>query len=52
MPALVADAGDPGQLAVAGLDHPACEGVLALTEDDEANLAVAQTVALLRPGCP
>src|SRR3954452_22241606 len=52
VPALVADAGDPGHLAVAGLDHPACEGVLALTEDDEANLAVAQTVALLRPGLP
>ena len=49
---LVADAGDPGHLAVAGLDHPACEGVLALTEDDEANLAVAQTVALLRPELP
>src|SRR3954453_10460273 len=52
VPALVADAGDPGHLAVAGLDPPACEGVLALTEDDEANLAVAQTVALLRPGLP
>jgi voltage-gated potassium channel len=52
VPGLVADAGDPGHLAVAGLDHPALEGVLALTEDDEANLAVAQTVALLRPELP
>ena len=52
VPGLVADAGDPGHLAVAGLDHPACEGVLALTDDDEANLAVAQTVALLRPELP
>jgi Trk K+ transport system NAD-binding subunit len=52
VPGLVADAGDPGHLAVAGLDHPACEGVLALTEDDEANLAVTQTAALLRPGLP
>ena len=52
VPALVADAGDPGHLAVAGLDHPACEGVLALSNDDEANLAVVQTVALLRPELP
>jgi Trk K+ transport system NAD-binding subunit len=52
VPGLVADAGDPGHLAVAGLDHPACEGVLALTNDDETNLAVAQTVALLRPDLP
>jgi voltage-gated potassium channel len=52
VPGLVGDAGDPGHLGVAGLDHPACEGVLALTDDDEANLAVAQTVALLRPDLP
>jgi Trk K+ transport system NAD-binding subunit len=52
VPGLVADAGDPGHLAVAGLDHPACEGVLALTDDDEANLAVAQAAALLRPDVP
>jgi voltage-gated potassium channel len=49
VPGLAADAGDPGHLAVAGLDHPCCEGVLALTDDDEANLAVTQTAALLRP---
>jgi Trk K+ transport system NAD-binding subunit len=52
VPGLVGDAGDPGHLAVAGLDHPCCEGVLALTDDDQANLAVAQTVALLRPDLP
>jgi voltage-gated potassium channel len=52
VPGLVGDAGDPGHLGVAGLDHPACEGVLALTDNDEANLAVAQTVALLRPDLP
>ena len=51
VPGLVADAGDPGHLAVAGLDHPACEGVLALTEDDEANLAVAQTARCCAPSC-
>ncbi len=52
VPGLVADAGDPGHLAVAGLDHPSCEGVLALTDDDEVNLAVVQAAALLRPELP
>ena len=52
VPGLVADAGDPGHLAVAGLDLPSCEGVLALTDDDEANLAVVQAAALLRPDSP
>jgi voltage-gated potassium channel len=52
VPGLVADAGDPGHLAVAGLDHPSCEGVVALTDDDEANLSVAQSAALLRPELP
>ncbi|MET0900217.1 MAG: NAD-binding protein [Mycobacterium sp.] len=52
VPGLVADAGDPGHLAVAGLDLPSCEGVVALTDDDEANLAVVQAAALLRPDIP
>jgi voltage-gated potassium channel len=49
VPGLVGDARNPHDLQVAGLDHPSCEGVLALTDDDEANLAVAMTAALLRP---
>ena len=52
VPGLVGDARDPGHLAVAGLGHPYCEGVLALTDDDEANLAVTMTAALLRPDLP
>jgi voltage-gated potassium channel len=52
VPGLVGDAGDPGHLGLAGLGHPCCEGVLALTDDDEANLAVTQAVALLRPELP
>src|SRR5690348_4125455 len=52
VPGLVADAGDPGHLAVAGLHHASCEGVLALTDDDEANLAATQAAALLRPDLP
>ncbi|WP_019970448.1 TrkA family potassium uptake protein [Mycobacterium sp. 141] len=49
VPGLAADAGDPEHLTVAGIDLPSCEGVLALTDDDEINLAVVQAVALLRP---
>jgi Trk K+ transport system NAD-binding subunit len=39
-------------LGVAGLAHRDCEGVLALTNDDDANLAVVMTVSLLRPEVP
>ena len=52
VPGLAADAGDPRALTVAGLEHPRCEGVLALTDDDEVNLVVAMTAALLRPNLP
>jgi len=52
VPALVADAGNPHTLRTAGLGHPCCEGVLALTDDDEANLAVTMAAALLRPELP
>lgn len=52
IPGLVADAGNPHHLAAAGLDHPFCSGVLALTNDDETNLAVTMTAALLRPDLP
>jgi voltage-gated potassium channel len=52
VPGLTADAGDPDNLRLAGLAHPRCEGVLALTNDDEVNLTVTMTAALLRPGLP
>jgi Trk K+ transport system NAD-binding subunit len=52
VPGLVGDVRDPGLLEIAGLDHPYCEAVLALTDDDEANLAVTMTAALLRPALP
>ena len=52
VPGLAADARDPGHLGVAGLDHPCCEAVVALTDDDETNLAVVMTTALLRPDLP
>jgi Trk K+ transport system NAD-binding subunit len=49
VPGLVGDVRNPSHLGVAGLDHPFCSAVLALTNDDEANLAVTMSVALLRP---
>jgi len=52
VPGLVGDARDPGNLVFAGLGHPSCEAVAALTDDDEANLAVTMTAALLRPDLP
>ena len=52
VPGLAADARDPGHLAVAGLGHPCCEAVVALTDDEEANLAIVMAAALLRPDLP
>jgi Trk K+ transport system NAD-binding subunit len=52
VPGVAGDARDPHVLGVAGLGHPWCEGVLALTNDDEVNLAVAMAAALLRPELP
>jgi voltage-gated potassium channel len=52
VPGLAADVRDPDHLGVAGLDHPSCEAVVALTDDDEANLAVVMAAALLRPDIP
>src|SRR3954469_10795398 len=52
VPGLAADVRDPGLLSVAGLDHPSCEAVVALTDDEEANLAVVMAAALLRPEVP
>src|SRR5687768_11377347 len=52
VPGLVADVRDPGHLGVAGLGHASCEAVVALTDDDEANLSVVMAAALLRPDVP
>ncbi len=49
IPALASDARNPHILTAAGLDHPLCEGVLAMTDNDEVNLAVTMAAALLRP---
>ena len=52
VPGLAADVRDPGHLGVAGLGHASCEAVVALTDDDEANLSVVMSAALLRPDVP
>src|SRR5687767_4314521 len=51
-PALSADARIPENLVAAGLKRHECRGVLALTNDDQANLAVAMAVRLLHPAIP
>jgi Trk K+ transport system NAD-binding subunit len=50
MPALCADVQLPDVLIKAGVRHPMCAGVAALTDDDHANLAVAIAVKLINPG--
>ena len=52
IPGLVADAANPQHLGAAGLESPFCTGVLALTNNDETNLAVTMAATLLRPDLP
>ena len=52
VPAVQADCGTPAVLGMAGLGHRECEAVLALTDDDDANLAVVMTTSILRPDLP
>ena len=49
VPALLGDARDAERLIEAGLRHRSCEAVLAVTGDDQANLNVVMSAALLRP---
>jgi Trk K+ transport system NAD-binding subunit len=49
VPALQADASDPQALLLAGLRHPQCKGVLALTGSDAVNTKIALTAKLLAP---
>ncbi len=48
-PALAANATLADNLLIAGLNHPRCKGVLALTAKDEVNLAIGVAVRLLKP---
>ncbi len=49
---LAADARLPDNLVAAGLRKDNCRGVLAITNDDQANLSAAMTVKLLEPNVP
>jgi Trk K+ transport system NAD-binding subunit len=49
-PALAADMSSPDALVIAGIGKPECRGVLALSEQDGTNLAIAMTARLLHPG--
>ena len=49
VPALRGDARSPTQLRKAGLEHPKCAGVVALTDNNEFNLKIAITSKLLHP---
>ena len=52
VPGLGADASDSEHLIKAGLKHPMCRAVAAITNDDRANLKVAMTTRLLHPDIP
>ena len=52
VPALRGDASDPQVLTAAGLRHPDCAGVLALTGNDRVNLKIALTARLLNKDLP
>ena len=52
VPALCADAMDSGSLTAAGLKHPQCQGVVAITSDDHCNLTIAISSKLLAPELP
>ena len=52
IPGLATDASNPHHLNIAGLSHPHCMGVLALTNDDHTNLAVTIAATLIRPDLP
>jgi Trk K+ transport system NAD-binding subunit len=49
VPGLCADVDDARHLLEAGLRHPKCIGVVALTDSDEVNIKIAVTSKLLNP---
>lgn len=52
VPSLCADARMPEVLLQAGIQHPLCKGVVALTDNDHANLAIAVSIKLIKPYLP
>lgn len=51
-PMNLSDAAQPGALVEAGLLSPRCRGVVAVTQDDLTNQAIAVNVRMLRPTVP
>lgn len=51
-PTVLADASQPMMLEQAGLLNPHCQGVVALTDDDATNQAIAVSARLLQPRVP
>lgn len=49
VPVLCADASKPDNLEYAGIRHPCCQGVMALTNSDNANLSIAIASKLQYP---
>lgn len=49
VPALEADVRDPAMLGLAGMGDRRCQGIVVVTDDDDANLAVVMAGHLLRP---
>jgi Trk K+ transport system NAD-binding subunit len=49
MPGLCADASTPKHLLAAGLEHPACRALVALSNDDDVNLKIAVMARHLNP---
>lgn len=49
MPGIRADAGAPKHLLAAGVEHPACLALIALTNDDDVNLKIAVMARHLNP---
>lgn len=49
VPSIAGDASEPEVLELAGIRHPRCKGVIAVTASDETNLKIAITSKLLHP---
>jgi len=49
VPSIIGDASDAKQLENAGIKHPKCKGVIAVTSSDETNLKIALCSKLLHP---
>ena len=49
VPSIIGDAAEPDILQLAGIRHPMCQGVIAVTASDETNLKIAISSKLLHP---